>query len=201
LKKLTNSPAEPKWAHYIPGGYSASRCIKMSGRSMLFAIYAFSGCAIMFFGYDTAVMSQVNINNDYLKTMGLYGGTGRDNAALGGMVSLWFGGFAVGEWLHVVSPLSPWLCLLAPAEMGDVARKRFRLGLIIRPLWTCRRHHHRLHCRLGRSNKDDPVRLRLGHLRRGAAGFRAKHYLAGFCPCHQRYRLRPPQHHCPHLDL
>ncbi len=64
---------------------------------MVFAIFAFSGCAIMFFGYDTAVMSQVNTNSNYLETMGLAGGTGRDNAGIGGMVSLWFGGFALGE--------------------------------------------------------------------------------------------------------
>ena len=63
---------------------------------MVFAIYAFAGCAIMFFGYDTAVMSQVNTNDDYLRVMGLYGGTDRDAAGIGGMVSLWFAGFAIG---------------------------------------------------------------------------------------------------------
>jgi hypothetical protein len=63
---------------------------------MVFAIYAFAGCAIMFFGYDTAVMSQVNTNDDYLRVMGLYGGTNRDAAGIGGMVSLWFAGFAIG---------------------------------------------------------------------------------------------------------
>lgn len=63
---------------------------------MVWAIFAISGCAIMFFGYDTAVMSQVNTNNDYLKTIGLAGGSDRDAAGIGGMVSLWFGGFAIG---------------------------------------------------------------------------------------------------------
>lgn len=64
---------------------------------MVWAIFALSGCAIMFFGYDTAVMSQVNTNADYLRTMGLSGGSDRDAAGIGGMVSLWFGGFAVGK--------------------------------------------------------------------------------------------------------
>ncbi|KAJ5088889.1 hypothetical protein N7456_012505 [Penicillium angulare] len=70
---------EPPFAKYIPGGYSPARC-----------------CAILFFGYDTAVMSQVNDNDDYLNTMGVAGGSDRDAAAIGGLVSLWFGGFAIG---------------------------------------------------------------------------------------------------------
>lgn len=65
---------------------------------MVYAVYAISGCAIMFFGYDTAVMSQVNTNSDYLHTMGLSGGSNRAAAGIGGMVSLWFGGFAVGTY-------------------------------------------------------------------------------------------------------
>lgn len=63
---------------------------------MVYAVFAYAGCAIMFFGYDTAVMSQVNINQDYLHVMGVAGGTDRDAAAIGGLVSLWFGGFAIG---------------------------------------------------------------------------------------------------------
>ena len=89
--------AEPSWSKYIPGAYSPSRCLSLQGRPMVWAIFALSGCAIMFFGYDTAVMSQVNTNADYLRTMGLYGGSDRDAAGIGGMVSLWFGGFAVGK--------------------------------------------------------------------------------------------------------
>lgn len=63
---------------------------------MAYAIFLFAGCAILFFGYDTAVMSQVNGNEDYLKQMAIAGGSGRDAAAIGGLVSLWFGGFAIG---------------------------------------------------------------------------------------------------------
>ncbi|KAF3894489.1 Low-affinity glucose transporter HXT3 [Trichophyton interdigitale] len=92
---------ESKLASYIPGGYSPSRCMKLSGMPMVYAIYAYAGCAIMFFGYDTAVMSQVNINPDYLQTMGVAGGTDRDAAAIGGLVSLWFGGFAIAGAMMV----------------------------------------------------------------------------------------------------
>jgi MFS family permease len=51
----------------------------------------------MFFGYDASVMSQVNTNPDYLTKMGTNGGTARDSAAIGGIVSVWFGGFAIGK--------------------------------------------------------------------------------------------------------
>ncbi|EGD91007.2 uncharacterized protein TERG_07230 [Trichophyton rubrum CBS 118892] len=95
------STAESNLASYIPGGYSPSRCMKLSGMPMVYAIYAYAGCAIMFFGYDTAVMSQVNINPDYLRTMGVAGGTDRDAAAIGGLVSLWFGGFAIAGAMMV----------------------------------------------------------------------------------------------------
>lgn len=91
--------AEPSWSHLIPGGYSSSRCLRLRGRPMIGAIFALSGCAIMFFGYDTAVMSQVNTNANYLGAMGLAGGSERDAAGIGGMVSLWFGGFAVGMFM------------------------------------------------------------------------------------------------------
>jgi hypothetical protein len=67
---------------------------------MSYAIFAFAGCAITFFGYDTAVMSQVNNNLDYEQQMGVAGGTNRDAAAIGGLVSLWFGGFAIGMTLQ-----------------------------------------------------------------------------------------------------
>lgn len=63
---------------------------------MSYAIFVFAGCAITFFGYDTAVMSQVNNNSDYQHRMGFANGTDRDAAAIGGMVSLWFAGFAIG---------------------------------------------------------------------------------------------------------
>lgn len=70
--------------------------MRLQGRAMTYAIFAFAGCCILFFGYDTSVMSQVNNNLNYQRTIGVAGGTGRDAAAIGGMVSLWFGGFGVG---------------------------------------------------------------------------------------------------------
>ena len=63
---------------------------------MMYAILAFAGCAIMFFGYDASVMSQVNTNSDYLQTMGTDSGSNQDAAAVGGLVSIWFLGFAIG---------------------------------------------------------------------------------------------------------
>lgn len=93
---LTNVTAESKYAAYIPGGYSPSRCIKLKGRRMMYAILALAGCSILFFGYDAGVMALVNVNSDYLQHMGAQGGTARDSAAVGGLVSLWFAGFGIG---------------------------------------------------------------------------------------------------------
>ena len=53
----------------------------------------------MFFGYDASVMSQVNTNPDYLRLMGADSGSDRDSAAVGGIVSVWFGGFGIGAIL------------------------------------------------------------------------------------------------------
>lgn len=50
----------------------------------------------MFFGYDSSCMSQVNTNANYLRYMGTDSGSARDSAAVGGLVSLWFGGFGIG---------------------------------------------------------------------------------------------------------
>lgn len=63
---------------------------------MVNAILLLAGVSIMFFGYDASVMSQVNINANYLNVMGLDGGTSRDAAAIGGVVSVWYGGFLIG---------------------------------------------------------------------------------------------------------
>lgn len=63
---------------------------------MVYAILCLAGCAIMFFGYDASIMSLVNTNPDYLRHMGANSGSNRDAAAVGGLVSLWFGGFAIG---------------------------------------------------------------------------------------------------------
>lgn len=88
---------ESTFSKYIPGGYSPTRCLKLTGRPMMYAILSLAGCAIMFFGYDASVMSLVNTNEDYLTLMGADSGSKRDSAAIGGLVSLWFGGFAIGK--------------------------------------------------------------------------------------------------------
>jgi hypothetical protein len=41
-------------------------------------------------------MALVNTNPDYLRHMGVDHGTSTDAAAIGGLVSLWFGGFGIG---------------------------------------------------------------------------------------------------------
>jgi hypothetical protein len=64
---------------------------------MLLAILAFAGTCILFFGYDSAVMAQVNINPDYLQRMNINHGTNGDAARVGGLVSLWFAGFFIGR--------------------------------------------------------------------------------------------------------
>lgn len=87
---------ESRLARYIPGGYSSSRCLPLKGRKMMYAVLALAGTAIIFFGYDASVMSQVNTNPDYLRLMGADSGSNRDAAAVGGIVSVWFGGFAIG---------------------------------------------------------------------------------------------------------
>ena len=87
---------ESSLSKYIPGGYSPSRCLKLSGKPMMYAILSLAGCAIRFFSYDASVMSLVNTNQDYLHLMGAGSGSKRDSAAIGGLVSLWFGGFAMG---------------------------------------------------------------------------------------------------------
>ena len=62
----------------------------------MYAILFLAGISIMFFGYDASVMSQVNTNPNYLKLMGAAGGSDRDSATVGGIVSVWYGGFAIG---------------------------------------------------------------------------------------------------------
>jgi hypothetical protein len=72
---------------------------------MVYLILLLAGTAIMFFGYDASVMSLVNTNEDYLTLMGVASGSDRDSAAIGGLVSVWFGGFAIGIYYysHVVT--------------------------------------------------------------------------------------------------
>jgi len=63
---------------------------------MVSSILALAGTCLLFFGYDAAVMSLVNINPDYLKHMDSASGSDRDAARVGGIVSFWFLGFLIG---------------------------------------------------------------------------------------------------------
>lgn len=65
---------------------------------MVFAILVLAGNCLLFFGYDAAVMSLVNINPDYLRTVNSAGGTDADAARIGGIVSFWFLGFLLGSF-------------------------------------------------------------------------------------------------------
>ncbi|KAM3077497.1 hypothetical protein ACMFMG_006836 [Clarireedia jacksonii] len=87
---------ESAFSKFIPGGYSTSRCLTYSGKPMVYSILLLAGTAIMFFGYDASVMSLVNTNENYLTLMGAASGSDRDSAAIGGLVSVWYGGFAIG---------------------------------------------------------------------------------------------------------
>lgn len=68
----------------------------------MYAVLLLAGISILFFGYDASVMSQVNTNQNYLDLMGIPNatkGNNSDAAAVGGLVSVWFAGFAVGALL------------------------------------------------------------------------------------------------------
>jgi hypothetical protein len=93
--KILTVSDESSFSKYIPGEYSPSRCLKLSGKPMMYAILSLAGYAIMLFGYDASVMSLVNTNKGYLHLMGAASGSKRDSAAIGGLFSLWFGGFAM----------------------------------------------------------------------------------------------------------
>ena len=61
-----NYPPPWKWEKFFIGGYNQSRMIKFKKpKTMYKAINLFAGVAIMFYGYDQGVMSQVNLNEDY----------------------------------------------------------------------------------------------------------------------------------------
>jgi MFS family permease len=69
---------------------------------MMYLVLLLAGVSILFFGYDASVMSQVNTNQNYLDLMGVPSttkGSNGDAAAVGGLVSVWFAGFAVGALL------------------------------------------------------------------------------------------------------
>lgn len=59
-------PPPWKWEKFFIGGYNQSRMFKFKKpKTMYTAINLFAGVAIMFYGYDQGVMSQVNLNEDY----------------------------------------------------------------------------------------------------------------------------------------
>ena len=61
-----NYPPPWKWEKFFIGGYNQSRMLKFKkSKTMYTAINLFAGVAIMFYGYDQGVMSQVNLNEDY----------------------------------------------------------------------------------------------------------------------------------------
>ena len=61
-----NYPPPWKWEKFFVGGYDQSRMLRFKKpKTMYTAINLFAGVAIMFYGYDQGVMSQVNLNEDY----------------------------------------------------------------------------------------------------------------------------------------
>lgn len=92
-------PPPWKWEKFFIGGYHQSRMLKFKNpKTMYKAINLFAGLAIMFYGYDQGVMSQVNLNEDYWNHMGInpIEGNSRNVAALGGIVSVYYGGTLIG---------------------------------------------------------------------------------------------------------
>jgi hypothetical protein len=64
---------------------------------MIAAVLSFAGAGLMFYGYDQACMSEVNINPDYLRVMNADPATNTGEGRLGGLVSFWFLGCLVGK--------------------------------------------------------------------------------------------------------
>ena len=111
-----NYPPPWKWERYFVGGYSQSRMFKFKKpKTMYTAINLFAGVAIMFYGYDQGVMSQVNLNEDYwnhsedtpileekeganASTVGINSpkDNSRNVAAEGGIVAVYYGGTLIG---------------------------------------------------------------------------------------------------------
>ncbi|MCJ1476217.1 hypothetical protein MMC13_004883 [Lambiella insularis] len=92
-------PEPWKYGKFFPGGYSQKRMLKFKNpKSMYYAINLFAGVAIMFYGYDQGVMSQVNLNPNYQTLMGINPVTGnsRNVAAEGGIVSVYYCGTLIG---------------------------------------------------------------------------------------------------------
>ena len=92
-------PPPWKWEKYFIGGYNQNRMLKFKkSKTMYTAINLFAGVAIMFYGYDQGIMSQVNLNDDYWNHMGInpIKGNQRNVAAEGGIVSVYYGGTLIG---------------------------------------------------------------------------------------------------------
>lgn len=95
-------PPPWKWENLFIGGYSQSRMIKFKNpKTMYKAINLFAGVAIMFYGYDQGVMSQVNLNEDYWNHMGINSPktNSRNVAAEGGIVAVYYIGTLIGALL------------------------------------------------------------------------------------------------------
>ncbi|KAL8822998.1 MAG: hypothetical protein Q9191_006279 [Dirinaria sp. TL-2023a] len=94
-----NYPPAWKFEKWFIGGYTQSRMLKFKKpKSMYTAINLFAGVAIMFYGYDQGVMSQVNLNPDYQTHMGInpVKGNQRNVAAEGGIVAVYYIGTLIG---------------------------------------------------------------------------------------------------------
>ena len=110
-----NYPPPWKWERFFIGGYSQSRMLKFKKpKTMYTAINLFAGVAIMFYGYDQGVMSQVNLNEDYwnysmdapllegkvanVRAVGINSpkSSSRNVAAEGGIVAVYYGGTLIG---------------------------------------------------------------------------------------------------------
>ncbi|KAI4216534.1 MAG: hypothetical protein LQ351_001023 [Letrouitia transgressa] len=92
-------PEAWKFEKFFIGGYNQSRMLKFKKpKAMYTAINLFAGVAIMFYGYDQGVMSQVNLNPHYQELMGIapIEGNQRNVAALGGIVAVYYGGTLIG---------------------------------------------------------------------------------------------------------
>jgi len=92
-------PPPWKFERFFPGGYNQSRMLKFKKpKTMYTAINLFAGVAIMFYGYDQGVMSQVNLNEDYWNHMGINSpkSSSRNVAAEGGIVAVYYGGTLIG---------------------------------------------------------------------------------------------------------
>jgi hypothetical protein len=144
---------------------------------MVFPILALAGSCILFFGYDAAVMSLVNVNPHYLNVINSAGGTDADAARVGGVVSFWFLGFLIGECSK-----SRYLLSSPGTDME-------------------RRHNGWSVCGQDRQTQVDSTWLLLGHLRSNSPVNCAKLLLDELRSNPERNWMRPSQHHGANLDI